>query len=82
MIPTQMNCSHQGEGWCLACVGKLAADNEKNEKLISRIREFAKELMGAGRCDWYSTDYNEGRSDGKNDAGEELLGMLPKEEGA
>ena len=28
-VPIQHNCSHQGEGWCLECVGKLQAELDK-----------------------------------------------------
>jgi hypothetical protein len=31
-IPHMMNCSHQGEGWCLDCVGKLAAERDELKK--------------------------------------------------
>lgn len=35
-IPYQMNCSHQGEGWCLACVGELGEENERLRSLLAR----------------------------------------------
>jgi len=28
-IPWMMNCSHDGDGWCLACVREIAEENEK-----------------------------------------------------
>jgi len=28
MMPHLMNCSHDGDGWCLSCVGKLHDENE------------------------------------------------------
>ncbi len=28
-IPSQMNCEHSGEGWCLGCVMVLEAKNER-----------------------------------------------------
>jgi hypothetical protein len=28
-MPHLMNCEHQGEGWCLACVGKLQDEFQK-----------------------------------------------------
>ena len=35
-MPHLMNCSHQGDGWCLACVRKL---HERNETLELACRE-------------------------------------------
>ena len=38
-VPTQMNCSHQGEGWCLQCVGELAARAERLRNAIEEIEQ-------------------------------------------
>jgi glutamine cyclotransferase len=47
-IPTLMNCAHQGEGWCLACVGKLATDQD-------RLREALTWAVGFIRCNFPQT---------------------------
>ena len=41
MIPTQMNCAHSDEGWCLRCVGKLQSQHEQE---ITRLKSFGCEL--------------------------------------
>lgn len=42
--PTQMDCSHQGNGWCLDCVGKLADDRDR------MLRELEKVVENCDRC--------------------------------
>jgi hypothetical protein len=37
MIPTQMNCEHAGEGWCLGCVEKLHAENVRLRAIVDRL---------------------------------------------
>lgn len=37
MIPTQMNCSHSGDGWCLQCVKTLA---DERDSYLTRMLEL------------------------------------------
>lgn len=38
-IPTQMNCAHQGEGWCVECVNGLVDDVAYLKKKIGQYEE-------------------------------------------
>lgn len=38
--PTQMNCAHQGDGWCLDCVEELEAERAELEEALRHAREF------------------------------------------
>ncbi len=40
-IPHLMNCQHQGEGWCLACVKELW---EEKERLLRILNSQGEEL--------------------------------------
>lgn len=33
-IPYQMNCAHSPDGWCLACVGALAAERDEAREAL------------------------------------------------
>ena len=36
-MPYMVNCSHQGEGWCLACVQKLAEENIRLSEIVENL---------------------------------------------
>jgi len=44
-MPTQMNCSHQGSGWCLDCVEKLQQKISKQDELLARMKSNYKIFM-------------------------------------
>lgn len=54
MIPTQMNCSHSGDGWCLQCVQELdekhMADIATLTAALKQSEQRIAELQKAG--DW------------------------------
>ena len=50
-IPTQMNCAHQGDGWCLDCVGELEAKRADAEEALRRMQELPKYLPGERALD-------------------------------
>jgi len=35
--PTQQNCEHQPNGWCLKCVGELASECDAKTEEIKRL---------------------------------------------
>jgi hypothetical protein len=37
-----MNCSHQGDGWCLDCVGKLVAERDELKKKVEAANTYPK----------------------------------------
>ena len=45
-IPWLMNCAHQGDGWCLKCVGLMADDLKR---LVDAIRTH-RDQRGDDRC--------------------------------
>ena len=40
MTPTKMNCTHSDEGWCLKCVDKLGAENDRLRTALKVIQGF------------------------------------------
>jgi len=54
MIPTQMNCAHSDEGWCLGCVRQLQAQHNLD---ISEIRRQHKQEWDEHKPDeWYEQE--------------------------
>lgn len=58
-MPHLMNCEHSGAGWCLGCVGKLAALNEQARHALEMIEQvghnpadLASDLNGLPDKDW------------------------------
>lgn len=58
-MPHLMNCQHSGTGWCLECVGKLAALNEQARHVLEMIEQvghnpadLASDLNGLPDRDW------------------------------
>jgi len=43
-MPSLMNCAHQGEGWCLECVGKLTEQCDMAQGCLGMIRDTLKAL--------------------------------------
>lgn len=39
MVPHLMNCPHDGDGWCLECVGRLAAEAAKARDVLLQIEQ-------------------------------------------
>jgi hypothetical protein len=70
-VPTLMNCAHRGEGWCLACVGRLGAENAR---LRAALREAAAEVE-ALKVPLLPYDYNDGIH-GHNSACDLCAGLL------
>ena len=44
-IPELMNCKHQGEGWCLKCVGGLKEDVKTAEAAYERLRQIMEQQV-------------------------------------
>lgn len=62
-MPAYQNCQHQGKGWCLACVGKLAEElSSTTSELIKANAEIAAmKQTPAKKCDEcgvYFADHN------------------------
>lgn len=38
-IPHMQNCPHQGDGWCLDCVGILHAEVERLQDVLQEIEQ-------------------------------------------
>lgn len=64
-MPTQMNCPHFPDGWCLECVQKL---RKRNEQLSETLKNIANDI----RQDRY---YNLG-----NDCAETIELLLKQKE--
>jgi hypothetical protein len=45
-IPWMMNCSHQGEGWCLDCIGRMATALEQIREMGQHPADAAPGLIG------------------------------------
>jgi len=48
------NCKHQGEGWCLDCVGEMHRDKEALVEVVIRFAQHRPECiasMNAEECD-------------------------------
>ena len=59
-IPWLMNCDHQGEGWCLECVGKLARERDA---ALAELTALKVPKTGCPACDGRGHIY-EGGHDG------------------
>jgi hypothetical protein len=44
-VPTQHNCPHSPDGWCLACVGKLAAERDAWREIADRTEQTAQQYL-------------------------------------
>lgn len=40
-IPTMSNCAHSEAGWCLTCVGELAAQRDNYRAVLDEIHQMA-----------------------------------------
>ena len=48
-IPSKMNCPHQGSGWCLDCVGRLAHALEDIRFMADYSADACPDLVGNPR---------------------------------
>ena len=68
-VPTQMNCEHSPDGWCLKCVNKLVSELARISLINHHISEEKQDAFQAGieaaRGDLdiaYITGYHKGRA--------------------
>lgn len=54
--PTQMNCEHSPDGWCLACVKVLNEDNKAIRRLFCAMMEDSP-YMDDGEAQGDTIDY-------------------------
>jgi hypothetical protein len=47
-IPTMTNCAHRGEGWCLACVGRLGAENDRLREALRAAADCLLDIEQVG----------------------------------
>lgn len=45
-VPHLINCGHQNNGWCLDCVGKLKAENERLTSDCAQLLEHIQAKTG------------------------------------
>lgn len=45
-----MNCEHQGEGWCLACVRRLGEENETLRQSNRKSEALKRQLFKLLEC--------------------------------
>jgi hypothetical protein len=51
-IPHMMNCSHQGEGWCLECVNYMVNKFDRLHREVEALRRFGNKDCTAMADEW------------------------------